>query len=59
LPINPKEHPMSDTQLVLFPDSDVTGTGRPSPWPVAEPVTARPEPTPAATELPFDEEPQP
>lgn len=42
-------------QLALFPDSAVTGSGRPAPWPVAEP---EPETVPDAVDpdqITFDE----
>lgn len=40
-------------QPALFPDSDITGTGRPTEWPlpVIEPLSA--ELTPQSDELPF------
>jgi len=46
---------MDATQLALFPDTAVTGSGQPQPWPVAAP---EPEPeTPAADpdQLAFDD----
>jgi hypothetical protein len=39
---------MDATQLALFPDDALTGTGKPRPWPVAK---AEPE---AASETPID-----
>lgn len=33
---NPLETLMEQQQLTLFPDTEVTGTGRPIPWPVAQ-----------------------
>lgn len=43
---------MQYTQLALFPDSAVVGTGRPHPWPAAEEVAE--VPAPAQAEVLFD-----
>lgn len=44
---------MDGTQLVLFPDTAVTGSGQPKPWPVAE---TEPEPATVAdpSQIPLD-----
>lgn len=50
---------MQYVQDTLFPDTDLVGSGRPRPWPVAdgEPET---EAAPVQAEmLPLDEEPAP
>ena len=47
---------MDATQLALFPDTAVTGSGQPKPWPVVE---TEPEPeTPAVDpdQLAFDDQ---
>jgi hypothetical protein len=47
----------NDTQLALFPESDITGTGRPLAWRLMPAPQPQPETGPA-DELPFDEETQ-
>lgn len=42
-------------QLALFPDSAVTGSGQPAPWPVAAPEPAPETPDVDPDQLAFDE----
>jgi hypothetical protein len=48
---------MDVTQLALFPDAAVTGTGQPHPWPAVEPEPEPEDATPVdPNQLAFGEE---
>ncbi|MEE6264961.1 hypothetical protein ACJ6WD_09495 [Streptomyces sp. VTCC 41912] len=42
------------TQLQLFPDSAVTGSGKPRPWPLVVADDETPATAPQTEQLPFD-----
>lgn len=47
---------MQFTQEALFPDSDIVGTGRPTPWPLLQGDEQPTNHAAQAETLPFDEE---
>jgi hypothetical protein len=46
---------MDATQLALFPDTAVTGSGQPAPWPAAAPESEPETPAVDPDQLAFDD----